>query len=185
MTRAARRRKRVSKHFGRSALVGESIGAALANLASQDLTYRLSSEMPDAYRELQADFNEAIERLEGVMQHVSGTASAIHSGTQEIAAAADDLSQRTEQQAASLEETAAALHEITATVVCSLSAVNPPGSSSTRSRRLPLTSNGGGNVGSIRDVAESPRFGWTPIGFRRVRHLMNDGVRGLDHSDPL
>jgi len=98
------------------ALVGESIGAALAKLASQDLTYRLSSEMPDAYRELQADFNEAIETLEGVMQHVSGTASAIHSGTQEIAAAADDLSQRTEQQAASLEETAAALHEITATV---------------------------------------------------------------------
>jgi methyl-accepting chemotaxis protein len=98
------------------ALVGESIGAALAKLASQDLTYRLSSEMPDAYRELQADFNEAIETLEGVMQHVSGTASAIHASTQEIAAAADDLSQRTEQQAASLEETAAALHEITATV---------------------------------------------------------------------
>jgi methyl-accepting chemotaxis protein len=98
------------------ALVGESIGAALANLANQDLTYRLSSEMPDAYRKLQADFNEAIEKLEGVMRHVSGSASAIHSGTQEIAAAADDLSQRTEQQAASLEETAAALHEITATV---------------------------------------------------------------------
>ncbi|MDE1906832.1 MAG: methyl-accepting chemotaxis protein, partial [Rhodospirillales bacterium] len=38
------------------------------------------------------------------------------SGTGEIAAAADDLSRRTEQQAASLEETAAALDEITATV---------------------------------------------------------------------
>jgi methyl-accepting chemotaxis protein len=98
------------------ALVGESIGAALAKIANQDLTYRLTSEMPDAYRELQADFNEAIETLEGVMQHVSGTASAIHSSTREIAAAADDLSQRTEQQAASLEETAAALHEIAATV---------------------------------------------------------------------
>ena len=98
------------------ALVGKSIGAALAKLASQDLTYRLAAEMPDAYRKLQSDFNDAIETLEGVMQHVSGTASAIHSGTQEIAAAADDLSQRTEEQAASLEETAAALHEITATV---------------------------------------------------------------------
>jgi len=98
------------------ALVGESIGAALAKLASQDLTFRLSSEMPDDYRELQADFNEAIEKLEGVMRHVSGAASAIHSSAREIAAAADDLSQRTEQQAASLEETAAALHEITATV---------------------------------------------------------------------
>ena len=38
------------------------------------------------------------------------------SGSGEIAHAADDLSQRTEQQAASLEETAAALDQITATV---------------------------------------------------------------------
>jgi uncharacterized protein YoxC len=114
--------RRRAEEAGREALqqeravVGESIGAALAKLASQDRTYRLSTEMPDAYRELQADFNAAIEKLEEVMQHVSGTASAIHSGTQEIAAAADDLSQHTEHQAASLEESAVALHEITATV---------------------------------------------------------------------
>jgi methyl-accepting chemotaxis protein len=41
---------------------------------------------------------------------------AIHSGTQEISTASNDLSRRTEQQASSLEETAAALDEITATV---------------------------------------------------------------------
>ncbi|HET6375577.1 MAG TPA: methyl-accepting chemotaxis protein, partial [Methylocella sp.] len=41
---------------------------------------------------------------------------AIHSGSNEIASAADDLSRRTEQQAASLEETAATLDQITATV---------------------------------------------------------------------
>ena len=98
------------------ALVADSIGVALAKLAGKDLTYRLSSEMPDAYRKLQADFNGAIEQLEDVMKSVTGSASAIHSGTREISTAADDLSQRTEQQAASLEETAAALHEITATV---------------------------------------------------------------------
>ncbi len=98
------------------ALVAESIGVALAKLAGKDLTYRLSSEMPDAYRKLQADFNGAIEQLEDVMKSVTGSANAIHSGTREISTAADDLSQRTEQQAASLEETAAALHEITATV---------------------------------------------------------------------
>jgi methyl-accepting chemotaxis protein len=42
--------------------------------------------------------------------------SAIHSGTNEISSASDDLSRRTEQQAVSLEETAAASDEITATV---------------------------------------------------------------------
>jgi methyl-accepting chemotaxis protein len=98
------------------AIVAESIGVALAKLADKDLTYRLSQELPDAYRKLQADFNGAIEELEQVMKSVSGSALAIHSGAQEISVASDDLSRRTEQQAASLEETAAALDEITATV---------------------------------------------------------------------
>ncbi len=106
------------------ALVADSIGVALAALAGKDLTYRLSSEMPEAYRKLQADFNGAIEQLEDVMKSVTGSSSVIHSGTREISTASDDLSRRTEQQAASLEETAAALHEITATVEKSAEGAN-------------------------------------------------------------
>jgi methyl-accepting chemotaxis protein len=98
------------------AIVADSIGAGLAKLAAKDLTYRMSSDIPEAYRKLQSDFNAAIAQLEEAMQGVTGSTSAIQSGTVEISTAADDLSQRTEQQAASLEETAAALHEITATV---------------------------------------------------------------------
>jgi methyl-accepting chemotaxis protein len=97
-------------------LVANSIGAGMAKLAAQDLTYRLTSEMPEAYRKLQSDFNAALEQLEKAVQGVSSSARAIDSGTQEISSAADDLSRRTEQQASSLEETAAALDEITATV---------------------------------------------------------------------
>jgi len=98
------------------AIVANSIGAGLTKLAAKDLTFRMSSDIPDAYRKLQTDFNAAIEQLEGAMQSVSGSADAIQAGTQEISTASDDLSRRTEQQAASLEETAAALDEITATV---------------------------------------------------------------------
>jgi methyl-accepting chemotaxis protein len=98
------------------ALVADSVGVALSKLAGKDLTYRLSSQLPGAYSELQADFNGAIEQLEAVMKRVTGSAGSIHAGAREISTAADRLSQRTEQQAASLEETAAALHEITATV---------------------------------------------------------------------
>ena len=97
-------------------VVASSIGAALAKLADKDLTYRVPADIPDAYRKLQADFNAAIDELETAMKGVTGSTSAIHSGTQELSAAADDLSRRTEQQAASLEETAAALEEITAAV---------------------------------------------------------------------
>jgi methyl-accepting chemotaxis protein len=97
-------------------IVTQSIGAALAKLAAKDLTYRMPSDIPEAYRILQTDFNAAIGQLEAAMRGVTGSASAIQGGTKEISSASDDLSQRTEQQAASLEETAAALDEITATV---------------------------------------------------------------------
>jgi methyl-accepting chemotaxis protein len=93
-----------------------AIGVGLTKLAAKDLTYRMSPDIPEAYRKLQADFNAAIEQLESAIQGVTESAGAIQAGTQEISTASDDLSRRTEQQAASLEETAAALDQITATV---------------------------------------------------------------------
>jgi methyl-accepting chemotaxis protein len=98
------------------AIVAASIGVGLDRLAAKDLTYRMTSEIPEAYRQLQADFNAAIAQLEEAMQGVTGSTDAIHSGTEEVSTAADDLSRRTEQQAATLEETAAALEEITSAV---------------------------------------------------------------------
>jgi methyl-accepting chemotaxis protein len=114
--------RRRAEEAGREALeqeratVANSIGVGLDKLAAKDLTYRMSSDIPEAYRKLQTDFNAAISQLEETMQSVAGSMSAIHSGTEEISTAADDLSRRTEQQAATLEETAAALDEITVTV---------------------------------------------------------------------
>ena len=50
------------------------------------------------------------------MSEVGATAKSIKAGVGEIAAATDDWSQRTEQQAANLEESAAALEQLTVTV---------------------------------------------------------------------
>jgi len=50
------------------------------------------------------------------MQAVTGSTTEIRAGTKQLSTAADDLSQRTEQQASSLEQTSAALQEITTTV---------------------------------------------------------------------
>jgi len=93
-----------------------TIGDGLEKLASKDLAYRLSDDMPDAYRRLQSDFNSAMGQLHAALGVVAGGAEAIEAGSSQIAVAADDLARRTEQQAASLEETAAALEEITTTV---------------------------------------------------------------------
>jgi methyl-accepting chemotaxis protein len=57
-----------------------------------------------------------VDKLQTAMTVIAANALGIRGGGEEISAAADDLSRRTEQQAASLEETAAALDEITATV---------------------------------------------------------------------
>ncbi|MBU6419702.1 MAG: HAMP domain-containing protein [Proteobacteria bacterium] len=93
-----------------------SLAIGLEKLADGDLMFRLNAPFRTDYEKLRGDFNNAMERLHQVMKVIMGNASNIRAGTGEIAAAADDLSRRTEQQAASLEETAAALDEITVTV---------------------------------------------------------------------
>ncbi len=98
------------------AVVAESIGAGLTSLAGKDLTYRMSSDIPEAYRKLQVDFNSAIGQVDEAMRSVTEGMDAIRTGTSEISNASDDLSKRTEQQAASLEETAATVTEIAETV---------------------------------------------------------------------
>jgi methyl-accepting chemotaxis protein len=97
-------------------IVANSIGVGLKKLAAKDLTYRMTGEIPEVYRQLQMDFNEVAGQLEEAIVSVSESTNVISSGSQEIAAASDDLARRTEQQAASLEETAAALGAITETV---------------------------------------------------------------------
>ena len=74
------------------------------------------SDLPDAYRRLQADFNAAIDNFEDALRMVNGSTAAVRSGTPEISTAADNLARRTEQQASNLEETSAALEEVTVTV---------------------------------------------------------------------
>ena len=96
-------------------LVTHSIGAGLAKLSAQDLAYRMNDDLPEAYRRLQEDFNTAMQQLDTALSGVAGNVHAMEAGSNQIATAADNLSQRTEQQAASLEETAAALQMITGT----------------------------------------------------------------------
>jgi methyl-accepting chemotaxis protein len=99
------------------AVVVADLGTGLSKLAQGDLSFRVTSDFPDQYRTLQADFNAAMGELQAAMGVIDRNASAIKGGVGEIAQASDDLARRTEHQAATLEETAAALDEITATVL--------------------------------------------------------------------
>ena len=112
----ARRRSEAEVMARERALVVKSIGAGLARLAAQDLAYRIDDNLPEAYRQLQEDFNTAIQQLDTALTGVARNVRAMEAGSNQITAASDNLSQRTEQQAASLEQTVAALHTIATTV---------------------------------------------------------------------
>ena len=96
--------------------VALSIGASLGRLAGRDLTHRMHSELPEAYAQLQADFNFAANELEQALKDVAQGSRAIDAMSDEIASGADDLSRRTEQQASALQQTAAAMTQLNATV---------------------------------------------------------------------
>lgn len=97
------------------AIVSRSIGAGMAQLAAKNLSFRLTATLPQAYAQLQSDFNSAMADLEEALRDVRASADTMSLSSQDVTSSADALSKRTEQQASSLEETAAALDEITAT----------------------------------------------------------------------
>jgi methyl-accepting chemotaxis protein len=99
------------------ASVVAALGFGLERLSKGELTCAITAEFAPEYDRLRVDFNEAVSGLQAVVEEIIAHTLTIRSGTQEIAAASDDLSRRTEQQAAGLEQTAAALQEITATVL--------------------------------------------------------------------
>ncbi|MFZ4606744.1 MAG: methyl-accepting chemotaxis protein [Caulobacter sp.] len=114
-----------------------AIGAlsnALQALAEGDLTHRITTTFAAKAQALKENFNIAAERLAEAMSAVVSTAHGVRSGSEELAAATNDLSRRTEQQAASLEETAAALDQITATVRKTASGAQEASSAVARTR---------------------------------------------------
>ena len=98
------------------ALVNGSIGAALERLAGKELSYRMMDQIPEAYRALKDNFNRAIGELECALDGVAESTTGIDEEARQIAAATENLSHRTEQQAATLEQTTAALNGISDTV---------------------------------------------------------------------
>lgn len=93
-----------------------AMGAGLNEIASGNLSHRITAELSGPFAKLKDDFNTAAGELSAALSVVNSSAIGIANGAHDIHQAADDLSRRTEQQAASLEQAAAAMHQITTTV---------------------------------------------------------------------
>jgi methyl-accepting chemotaxis protein len=116
---AEKMRAEAEKEVQAARIVGNvvsELGLALENLASGNLTYRITSDFHAEYRRIQDNFNAAIEQLQDTVQRIAASSAEISNVAAEISTSTADLSQRTEEQAASLEETSASMEEIAATV---------------------------------------------------------------------
>lgn len=94
----------------------DALGEALDKLANGNLVFRIDKPFADRFEILRQDYNRAVVKLRGTLETVQKNAAAINNGTSEIRLFADQLAQRTQQQAVSVEETAAALQQITTAV---------------------------------------------------------------------
>lgn len=97
-------------------LVSETIGGAMARLASGDLTARLPDGLPEEYAAMKRDFNAAMEKMERAVGAVVDSSTAIKASASEVSAASNDLAERTEQQSNSLQSAAATTEELAASV---------------------------------------------------------------------
>jgi len=112
--------ERQSREVARQTRVVRDLEAGLRRLADGDLTRSIESPaadpFPSEYEALRGAYNDALERLSGVMSGVAEVAEGLRSSAGEISQAASNLSSRAETQAATLEESAAALNELTESV---------------------------------------------------------------------
>jgi methyl-accepting chemotaxis protein len=99
----------------RAAIV-DALAEGLGRLAAGDLTFRLSYDFTDAYKQIGDDFNSAIAQLQETIEAIAASIREVACTAAEIASSTTDLSQRTEEQAASLEETSASMQVISQTV---------------------------------------------------------------------
>ena len=80
--------------------VVRSLGEGLGRLARGDLSFRLTDELADSYRQIKEDFNIAITQLEETIRTIVVSTEDVANTAAEIAGSTTNLSQRTEEQAA-------------------------------------------------------------------------------------
>lgn len=88
----------------------------LTALSQGDLESRLPEDLPGDFRQMATDYNEAVSALSNSIVSVRSISDCILDGTDTIAAATDELSIRTAQQAAGVEESSAALQQLAVSV---------------------------------------------------------------------
>ncbi|MGP6086120.1 methyl-accepting chemotaxis protein [Antarctobacter jejuensis] len=105
-----------TRNLEEQAAMVQDLGGALDRLAEGVLNREIENEFPPEYVALRVNYNRALGKLRAVIDEVTLASSSLVDNANQIAAASDDLSKRTETQAATLEQSAAALEELLGSV---------------------------------------------------------------------
>ncbi len=105
-----------SRNQQEQAVMVQDLGGALDRLADGVLDREIENAFPPEYAALRSNYNRALGKLRGVIDEVTMASTSLVDNANQIAAASDDLSKRTETQAATLEQSAAALEELLGSV---------------------------------------------------------------------
>jgi methyl-accepting chemotaxis protein len=89
---------------------------SLDRMAEGDLGGRINTSFTGQYEQLRQAFNQSLGRLDDIVSGLRETSGSLKIATAEILTGANDLSQRTTQQAATIEETSAAVEQLASTV---------------------------------------------------------------------
>ena len=95
--------------------IGE-VNHVAAGLAAGDLTRRMGSSYEGSFAELARNINKTGESLAELIAQIGDSAESVSVATSEILQGANDLAQRTEDQAATVEKTSVAMEELSTTV---------------------------------------------------------------------
>ncbi|MDM9628086.1 PAS domain-containing methyl-accepting chemotaxis protein [Rhizobium sp. S152] len=96
--------------------VVNDLGAGLARLSECNIRQTIDEPFVGEFESLRRDFNTSIGAFQATLVKVLQQTNALNGNSQEMRQAAEQLSERTKEQAVSLEETSAALELVTATV---------------------------------------------------------------------
>jgi len=94
----------------------EETAAVLDAFAHADLSQRMDGDFSGAFGRLKDSANLAAEQFSEVVRKLQGASRNLRTATGEILAGANDLSQRTSNQASTIQETSAAIDQLQGTV---------------------------------------------------------------------
>jgi methyl-accepting chemotaxis protein len=92
-----------------------AMSKAMGEVAGGNLRAQLG-EVPPAYKQLAADFHNMRHQISNLVIQMTDAAHGVKSGAHEISCAANDLANRTEQQAASVAHISEVMREVTVNI---------------------------------------------------------------------